>query len=130
MLAEEMITTTVNNLEMYNSFRIHSITSTLVWQILKETEDKKTFDILPYNKSELMQRLEGQFSEEMTWENYGKYWHVDHIIPRALFKVESYEDATFKECWTLINLRPLKARDNLIKGSKMIGTVANGKEVR
>ena len=25
--------------------------------------------------------LEKQFKPDMTWENYGTYWEVDHIIP-------------------------------------------------
>ena len=27
------------------------------------------------------QHIEKQFKSGMTWDNHGKVWHVDHIIP-------------------------------------------------
>lgn len=53
----------------------------------------------------------------MNWGNYGK-WHIDHIKPICSFKINSYEDQAFKECWALQNLRPLWALDNLKKSAE------------
>ena len=55
----------------------------------------------------------------MGWDNYGE-WHVDHIRPIASFNFESVDCAEFKECWSLDNLQPLWAFDNLSKGTKII----------
>jgi hypothetical protein len=55
----------------------------------------------------------------MTWMNYGE-WHIDHILPIDSFNFQSYEDYQFKECWSLENLQPLWAIDNIRKGNKII----------
>ncbi len=50
---------------------------------------------------------------EMTWENYGTYWHVDHIYPCAKFNFEKEEDR--KKCFNWTNLAPLECIENLKK---------------
>lgn len=35
-----------------------------------------------------------------------------------LFKQSSMEDEEFKECWALDNLRPLSAKQNLLKSDR------------
>jgi len=54
----------------------------------------------------------------MTWDNYGK-WHIDHVIPTSVFNFEKPEDDDFKRCWSLQNLQPLWALDNIKKGNKL-----------
>jgi len=51
----------------------------------------------------------------MNWENYGSYWEIDHIVPLSAFKITSYEDESFKNCWSLKNLRPLQHSVNSSK---------------
>ena len=58
------------------------------------------------------------FNDKMTWDNYGEYWHIDHIKPQSLFNFESFEDDEFKECWALDNLQPLSAEENRKKSNK------------
>lgn len=77
-------------------------------------KNAKTFDALPYSKAELLAHLERQFLAGMTWDNYGQ-WHIDHIIPLAAFSISSIEDEDFLSAWSLSNLRPLWAADNLKK---------------
>lgn len=72
--------------------------------------------IVGYNASTLIAYLENLFCEGMTWDNYGKAWHIDHIIPISAFNFSSTSDIDFKRCWSLKNLRPLWAVDNLRKG--------------
>lgn len=57
----------------------------------------------------------------MTWENYGKTWHIDHIIPRSWFNYKSPKDLLFKECWKLENLQPLETKKKYLKGNKHAG---------
>jgi len=80
----------------------------------KDRSSSKYFNFTP---RQLMDHLESQFTPKMNWENYGSYWHIDHIIPLAYFKCESTEDPKIKEAWNLENLRPLEATKNLSKGS-------------
>lgn len=77
--------------------------------------------LVGYTVDELMKWLENKFSDGMTWENYGKVWNIDHIIPRSWFKYASPEDPLFKECWKLENLQPLEAKKNYRKGNKHAG---------
>jgi len=56
----------------------------------------------------------------MNWNNYGSYWHVDHIKPVALFNFNAPDDKEFKECWSLENLRPLEKIENIKKGKKYV----------
>lgn len=84
-------------------------------------KDNRTFKALPYSIQELMAHLEEYFDENMTWENYGSYWHLDHIKPRILFLYTSLSDNQFLECWSLENLRPMEKRANLRKGSLFEG---------
>lgn len=76
-----------------------------------------TIKYLSYTIDELKKHLENQFDDKMTWDNYGSYWHIDHIIPHSMFKYFSMEDEAFKECWALTNLRPLEAEQNKLDGS-------------
>ncbi len=75
--------------------------------------------LVGYSVDELKTHLEKQFTSGMTWENYGTYWHIDHVIPKVVFNFETPEDIDFKKCWALKNLRPLEAKKNLSKHSKL-----------
>ena len=55
----------------------------------------------------------------MTWDNYGKVWHIDHKIPLAVFNYTRPEDIDFKLCWSLKNIAPLGAIENMKKGAKI-----------
>ena len=61
-----------------------------------------------------MQHLESKFTEEMSFDNYGK-WHIDHIIPISSAKTE--EDIIRLNHYT--NFQPLWAVDNLRKSNKV-----------
>lgn len=53
----------------------------------------------------------------MNFENYGSYWHIDHVIPCSKFNFSNEEDIMFCCCWT--NLQPLEAKLNLSKNDKI-----------
>ncbi|MBW2472885.1 MAG: hypothetical protein JRE18_12495 [Deltaproteobacteria bacterium] len=67
---------------------------------------------------ELAQHLESQFTDGMSWDNYGQ-WHIDHIRPCVSFDLTDPEQQ--KECFNYTNLQPLWAKDNLSKGGKWDG---------
>lgn len=68
----------------------------------------------------LIQHLESKFTSKMSWENYGYYWHIDHIIPKSWFIYACPEDIGFKMCWDLDNLQPLEVKKNLFKKNRFI----------
>lgn len=75
-------------------------------------------EYLGYTPDDLRAHLERQFTKGMGWHNKGK-WHIDHIVPVSAFSFESAEDIEFKRCFALANLRPMWAKENLIKSNRI-----------
>jgi hypothetical protein len=57
--------------------------------------------------------FEYNFDVNMSWDNRGKYWHIDHIKPCSSFNLEIQEEIYLCYNWT--NLRPLEKTENIIK---------------
>ena len=74
-------------------------------------------DLVGYTLRDLTTHLESLFDENMSWNNYGSYWHIDHIKPKSLFEYKIPESEEFKLCWGLKNLQPLEAHKNLVKNN-------------
>lgn len=86
------------------------------YELAKRGEAKwiKANDYLGCSWLELREHLESQFTDGMTWDNYGE-WHVDHIVPLA---IAENREQLIKLCHHS-NLRPLWAFDNISKGAKL-----------
>lgn len=86
----------------------HTISSA-IYRVLKGIKsDRHWEDLVGYSIQELKEHLEKQFNKNMTWDNMGEYWEIDHIIPLNLFSYKTEQDEQFKICWSLVNLRPLE----------------------
>lgn len=86
---------------------------------IKSLKDGRSWkSMVDYSVEELIKHLESKFRDGMTWDNYGAYWHIDHVIPKSFFKYLEYDD-TFRACWALNNLQPLLASENLKKNNKV-----------
>ena len=105
-------------------FKIRKNVSRQIVHALKRKEGSKhgqsVLDKLGYSLQQLKEHLEKQFDENMNWENYGTYWHIDHIVPHSSFSYTSMDDEEFKKCWSLNNLRPLEAIENIKKSNKLL----------
>jgi hypothetical protein len=66
-----------------------------------------------YTPEQLIQRIECQFQEGMSWNNR-KEWHIDHKKPISMF-IESTEPRIIN---MLCNLQPIWANENLSKSNK------------
>jgi len=73
-------------------------------------------DLIGCEVYELMNHIELQFLDGMNWDNRSE-WHIDHIIPCALFDLSDIEEQ--KACFNWENLQPLWAYDNLSKSSSL-----------
>jgi hypothetical protein len=62
---------------------------------------------------EFMLHVESQFTDNMSWDNYGQ-WHLDHIEPLAGFDLTDRQQ--FLKAAHYTNYQPLWAKDNLMKG--------------
>jgi len=94
---------------------------TAIWTVLKESNVDKYghyFDVLQYTPEELINHLEKQFKDDMTWDNYG-IWHVDHKLPITSFDIQEMGDKEFMKCWCLDNLQPMWGEENIRKSNKL-----------
>jgi len=90
-----------------------------MWKVLSgKAKSSRTMEYVGISPDELMDYLEGQFTEGMTRDNYGK-WHVDHIRPLASFDFTGPDkEEQLHIAWNYTNLQPLWAKDNMSKGAK------------
>lgn len=79
------------------------------------TKRSKTQNIVGCSFEELKRHIESQFKSGMNWENHGE-WHIDHIMPLSMAKTED-EMIRLNH---YRNLRPIWAKENLVKGHKQI----------
>jgi hypothetical protein len=103
-------------------YKLISNFRTAIYQVLKESNVEKNghyFDILGYTPEELIVHLENQFTEGMTWENYGEF-HVDHKLPISSFNIKEIGDEEFMKCWCLDNLQPMWGEENIRKSNKIL----------
>jgi hypothetical protein len=57
--------------------------------------------------------ISNMFVSGMSWENYGSYWVVDHIVPFRVFNI--FDENDLKILWNYRNFMPLLIKDNLKK---------------
>ena len=102
-------------------YKLISNFRTAIYQVLKENRVDKNqsyFDVLQYTPEQLIVHLEKQFTERITWENYGE-WHVDHKLPISSFNIIEMGDSEFMKCWSLENLQPMWGEENIRKSNKI-----------
>jgi len=80
-----------------------------------EKGGRKWEELVGYTVDQLKKHLEKRFTDGMTWENYGTYWHIDHKTPISVFNFERSDEIDFRLCWSLKNLQPLEAIENMRK---------------
>lgn len=94
-------------------FRAVKNLRTRMWSVLNGTsKHAPTLKLLGCTVEHFRFHLEQQFSDGMTWDNYGD-WHLDHVQPCASFDQTDPEQQ--KQCWHYTNYQPLWAEDNLRK---------------
>ena len=91
----------------------HNLSTRLYMAVSKKVGN--TFELVGCSKEDLETFLEAEFTEGMTWENYGM-WHVDHMRPCCAFDLEDPEEQ--KKCFHWTNLQPLWASANCSKGGR------------
>ena len=62
--------------------------------------------------------LEQMFTPDMSWDNYGEYWEIDHIKPIDAFDLND-EDQLY-EAFKYTNTQPLKKEDNREKSNRYL----------
>jgi hypothetical protein len=102
----------------YIEYRLKTNTSRRIRGLLTGGKEDSTTKYLGCTKEQLKRHLENQFSEGMTWANYGENdetasWHIDHIIPCAAFDLTNILQQI--ACFNYRNLQPMWAKENMSK---------------
>ena len=96
-------------------FRLKENIRTRIYQSVLNKSDSSR-DILGCSIKEYIVYLGGMFDENMSWENYGTYWEIDHIKPISSFNLT--EDTEVKDCFNYKNTQPLSVDENRKKSNK------------
>jgi hypothetical protein len=99
--------------------RIRNSIHQYIRAIFQKNTREKTYNTFTYIGCDIQffkNWLEFQFSDGMTWDNYGE-WHMDHVIPCSTFDLSN--DNEIKECFNWKNYQPLWKKDNLVKSNKI-----------
>lgn len=89
-----------------------------IHDVLKNKKGSKSNELIGCSKDELKEWLESQFTPDITWNNYGSTWHIDHVVPISFFDLTTPE--TQRICFNWTNLRPLDSATNMSKSNKII----------
>ncbi|MDA7839007.1 hypothetical protein N9A45_01615 [bacterium] len=81
-----------------------------------KSKASSTMKLMGCSLSFIEKYLENQFTNEMSWDNMGDYWHIDHIIPFAAFDLSIHTNQHIV-CWYK-NLQPLHGPENNEKSDK------------
>lgn len=104
--------------EEHPEMRLRDSLQTRVWQCLKSERNSMTLvKYLQCTHEFFLGWIIFQLYDNMTIENYGSVWNIDHCTPCASFNFNDIED--IKRCFIWKNLRPLRKEKNFTKGKKI-----------
>jgi hypothetical protein len=86
-------------------------------KVINGQKKLKTLEMLGCSYKFLMAWLKFQFKHDMTFENHGTVWHIDHIIPCKHFNLT--DDKEKLKCFNWTNLQPLYSNENMSKKAKI-----------
>ena len=61
--------------------------------------------------------FEAQFEEGVSWDDFGKRWQFDHLIPVTYFDFS--DESELKMCWNFTNIRVENFEKNKNKGNRL-----------
>lgn len=96
-----------------------TLRSRVRWVIRKGrgVKSARTEELLGCSIPDFILYVESKFEPGMSWENHGKTWDLDHILPCALFDLTKPEHQ--RRCFHFSNYQPLACEDNSKKSSKL-----------
>jgi hypothetical protein len=92
---------------------------TKVWQCYKHgLHQRSTEALIGCSREEFLEHIDEQLHSGMTNANYGKFWHLDHIIPCARFDLHNHRQR--HACFNWSNYQPMLAHDNRVKSDRVL----------
>jgi hypothetical protein len=98
----------------------HKMSSGIRKSLKRGKEGYHWESLIGFTVDQLKKHIECKFTEGMSWDLFLKgEIHIDHIIPVSVHNFETPSDPDFKKCWSLKNLQPLWAKENISKKDKL-----------
>jgi len=101
--------------EDINFLVAHRLRNRLYMALKGRKKTGKTMHLVGCSKKEMVEWIESQFKDGMSWENI----HIDHMIPCASFDDLSSPEQQ-KRCFHYTNLQPMFSLANMGKGAKIL----------
>lgn len=99
------------------NFQLKEILKSKIYKILKG--QKTSFmKYLGCSVEYLKKWLEIRFTKDMSWDNFGSYWQIDHVIPIDAFTFGNEPEKYI--CFNWKNLQPLQSIENRRKTNKIL----------
>lgn len=98
-----------------------NLSNRIIKALKKNVKSQKTMELLGIDIDSFKKYIESKFLPTMTWENYGKEWHIDHIRPCKSYDLTIPEQQ--KECFHYTNLQPLFKNNRVIDGVFYLGNL-------
>lgn len=96
---------------------IHNTRIRINTALKNNSKFSSSYSLLGCDLDKYKKYLEQQFKHDMTWDNYGILWEIDHIKPCASFDLS--EPKQQLECFNYKNTQPLYKVENQRKGSRV-----------
>jgi len=78
--------------------------------VVKHRGEFRWGKVLGFTSQELLEHIKKEFSEGMSFDNYGK-WVISYHIPRKCYKFKSIRDEDFRNFFSLKNITPKWLKD-------------------
>ncbi len=101
--------------EDINFLVAHRLRNRLYYALKGKKKTQRTLKLVGCTQKEMVEWIESQFKEGMSWENI----HIDHMIPCASFDNLSLPEQQ-KQCFHFTNLQPMFSLANIGKGAKIL----------
>jgi hypothetical protein len=82
-------------------------------------KNSSSWSLIGCDQQSYIKYLESLFKEGMSWDNYGTYWEIDHIVPCSHFDLTECEQQ--KKCFHYTNTQPSVKSVNRSKNNRYIG---------
>lgn len=107
-------------------FRLKCVLRVRLYHSLKQydlNKDEHTIEYLGISIGEFKNFISNKFLPEMDWENYGRIWELDHIIPVSKFNL--MDENQLKECFYYLNYQPLFKTTEIAKSFGYTNQIGN-----
>jgi hypothetical protein len=99
------------------NYKLTQLLRCRIKEILKSNKSKSSINYVGCDLPFLKKWFEFRFDENMSWDNLGSYWQIDHILPINAF--DFTDEKQVNSCFHWTNLQPLNAKENRLKSDKL-----------